>query len=68
MTPSQAVEFGVAALSKVHGKVLADYEANLKKLDINEAEISKRVDAYRQAMDSWFQRSVAGIKSRHPIH
>ncbi|MER9355614.1 hypothetical protein NKI61_20305 [Mesorhizobium sp. M0514] len=68
MTPSQAVEFATAALAKVRDKVLVDYEATLKKQDINEREISVRLATYRRQMEIWFQRSIDGVKRRYPVH
>ncbi len=68
MTPPEAILFATQALGKVRDEVLRDYEANLKRLDVNEGEISERVAAYRRQMDGWFQRSVDGIKKRFPIH
>ncbi|MER9702186.1 hypothetical protein [Mesorhizobium sp. M0146] len=68
MTPSQAVAFATEALGKVRDKVLIDYEATLKKQDIDEREISLRLAAYRQQMERWFMRSIERIRKRHPVH
>ncbi|ESY51713.1 MULTISPECIES: hypothetical protein [unclassified Mesorhizobium] len=68
MTPSQAIAFATEALGNVRDKVLVDYEATLKKQDINEREISVRLATYRRQMETWFQRSIEGIKKRYPVH